>query len=99
GRCGTNAMAGLLRELGVFMGERFFPPHKTNPYGHWEDLEFLRPNDDFTVKHCISETRWRKLIEEVIARRVNLDVPWGWKDPRTSLLLPQYLQILPNARF
>ena len=27
-----------------------------------------------------------------------LDEPWGWKDPRTTLLLPVWLRLFPNAR-
>lgn len=29
---------------------------------------------------------------------VRKDLPWGWKDPRNSLLLPKWLQIFPNAK-
>lgn len=28
----------------------------------------------------------------------NLNVPWGWKDPRTTLLLPLWLEIFPAAK-
>lgn len=28
----------------------------------------------------------------------NLDFPWGWKDPRNSILLPLWLEIFPQAR-
>jgi hypothetical protein len=28
----------------------------------------------------------------------NLDVPWGWKDPRNTFLLPLWLDIFPNAK-
>lgn len=28
----------------------------------------------------------------------NLDIPWGWKDPRSSVLLPLWLDIFPNAK-
>ena len=29
---------------------------------------------------------------------VNLSVPWGWKDPRNTFLLPLWLEIFPNAK-
>ncbi len=99
GRCGTSAVAGLLHHLGVFMGRRFYPAHGTNPYGHWEDLEFLEPNDNFVTRGTISEVEWRHAIRAVIAARVAMNRPWGWKDPRTSVLLRQYLELLPSARF
>lgn len=28
----------------------------------------------------------------------NLDIPWGWKDPRSSVLLPIWLDIFPDAK-
>lgn len=28
----------------------------------------------------------------------NLDLPWGWKDPRNSLLLPLWLELFPEAK-
>ena len=28
----------------------------------------------------------------------HLDIPWGWKDPRSSVLLPIWLDIFPNAK-
>jgi len=28
----------------------------------------------------------------------NLDIPWGWKDPRNTYLLPLWLDIFPDAR-
>jgi hypothetical protein len=81
------------------MGEDFFPAHRTNPYGHWEDKEFLEANDQFVMKRSISEVQWRQKVEAIIARRVAMNRPWGWKDPRTSLLIPQYMELLPHARF
>ena len=29
---------------------------------------------------------------------LNLDVPWGWKDPRNTFVLPIWLEIFPRAR-
>jgi len=99
GRCGTSAVAGLLHTLGVFMGSSFYPAHATNPYGHWEDLEFLEPNDLFVMKGQISEQEWREKVTAVIARRAAMGTPWGWKDPRTSRLVRKYLELVPQARF
>ena len=39
---GTSAVAGVLHELGVMMGERLVPAAHTSPKGHFEDLEFRR---------------------------------------------------------
>ncbi len=37
---GTSAVAGVLHELGVMMGERLVPAAHTSPKGHFEDSEF-----------------------------------------------------------
>jgi hypothetical protein len=29
---------------------------------------------------------------------MNIDIPWGWKDPRNTFLLPIWLEIFPNAK-
>jgi hypothetical protein len=29
---------------------------------------------------------------------VNIDIPWGWKDPRNTYTLPLWLDIFPNAK-
>ncbi len=31
-------------------------------------------------------------------RLTDMDVPWGWKDPRNSLLLPLWTSVFPNAK-
>lgn len=98
GRCGTSAAAGLLHHLGVFMGKEFFPPQETNPYGHWEDLDFLKPNRHFLAKRWNLED-WQGAVSQAIAVRVALNTTWGWKDPRSSRLIPRYLELIPNARF
>lgn len=99
GRCGTSAVAGVLHHLGIFMGKELVPAHSTNPYGHWEDAEFVRLNDDFAMKRKIGEEEWRAGIAQLIEERRSQNVPWGWKDPRTSQLLPQYLHIVGDAKF
>ena len=34
---------------------------------------------------------WRRL-------RLKFDAPWGWKEPRTTLFAPAWLEVFPNAR-
>ncbi|TAN99461.1 MAG: glycosyltransferase [Phormidium sp. SL48-SHIP] len=41
------------------------------------------------------EGKARQLIQE----RLHLNQPWGWKDPRTSLLLDFWYRQLPEAKF
>ena len=42
---------------------------------------------------------YREAAQEIIARRRDRESIWGWKDPRTSLMLDFWSQLLPDARF
>ena len=50
----------------------------------WEDADFLEP------LRC----RARDLVRSFAGKG-----PWGWKDPRTTLLLPFWRSLIPNLRF
>ena len=43
--------------------------------------------------------KYREAAQELIASRSDRSGVWGWKDPRTSLLLYFWHQLLPDARF
>jgi hypothetical protein len=97
GRCGTSAVAGVLRYLGVFMGHEFIEPDASNPYGHWEDREFFALNSAFLSGAPAST--WKGRAKALIESRYQLAVPWGWKDPRTCDVLQHYLSLLRKPRF
>jgi len=98
GRCGTSCVAGVLHHLGVFMGSRLVPPDFTNPYGHWEDYEFVKLNSAF-LSQRIARSKWEEQIRKLIECRNALGIPWGWKDPRTCDLLRDYLEFFDNPPF
>lgn len=57
-------------------------------------VEFLRYNvGTLRAMQFIGPARW-------IRHRnlANLDEPWGWKDPRTTVTLPLWLDVFPDAR-
>lgn len=98
GRCGTSCVAGVLHQLGVFMGWRLVGPDRTNPHGHWEDCEFIWLNGALLNRN-IKPTEWASAIDGLAIKRRALRVPWGWKDPQTCNLLPHYLDIFNDPRF
>src|SRR5690606_17893634 len=74
---------------------------ETNPYGHYEDEEFLElqrgeiaarfGGEDYLVTADFTpspsfEAAAKALLAERRARHG--DAPWGFKDPRTTLFLP-----------
>jgi hypothetical protein len=104
-------MAQLTQAAGLFIGERLMPGHPSNPEGHFEDLDFyelscaILADDGFPASGLVSEVKVavpaqrRKQAEELVARRRALGVPWGWKDPRSVLLLDFWAELLPEAHF
>jgi len=102
----------LLHACGLYLGPKseLMPPQADNPDGFWEHLGFVALNDellselggawdlppkaDEDVKHARLEplhTKARVLIESFDSAKV-----WGWKDPRNSLTLPFWRDLLPD---
>lgn len=58
------------------------------------------PDWGWTETENLDRTNWSASIPEakalIATRKANI---WGWKDPRTSLLLEFWHQLLPNARY
>ena len=122
-RSGTSMIAGMLEELGLFMGNHkdrnneAFLFMKLNDWlmeqnsCSWDNprsfSNFLENEDVRSLTtgqiHSILQSRYMMsyLGKEHIHKRGNpmqLDFPWGWKDPRTTFTLPFWLEIFPGAR-
>ncbi|MBM3790028.1 MAG: hypothetical protein FJW35_06710 [Acidobacteria bacterium] len=92
------------------MGDRLFVDHHTNPQGHYEDMDFLELQRAELVRACGEDLLVtdefkpsRDFLEaaaELVKKRREQhgDKPWGWKDPRTTLFLPQWRALLPHLR-
>src|SRR5438309_9849473 len=104
----------LLHRCGLELGPEsdLMPPQADNPEGFWEHLRFVALNDellaalggawDVPPKPDESFTgpqlnplrlKARLLIEGFAPANV-----WGWKDPRNSLTLPFWQDLLPGLR-
>jgi len=98
-RARTSLVANVLHHLGVHIGDRLLGANAWNPYGHWEDLDFLELNVEMLKAaggdwaNPPSTLRIRATAEwfgpEVRAlvdwKRKQGRPAWGWKDPRTCL--------------
>jgi hypothetical protein len=103
-RSGTSMVAKLLQRAGLNLGDEadLMPPAEENPEGFYEHLEFVRLNDEVLNAagagwDCPPPAglNWEdSALDSFRARARRLAVPlgerlpWGWKDPRTSLTLP-----------
>ena len=104
----------LLHACGLYLGKKneLMPPQADNPDGFWEHLGFVALNDellnalggawDLPPKADETFTRpeldpvrlkARLLIEGLDSARV-----WGWKDPRNSLTLQFWQDLLPGLK-
>src|SRR6266496_5359213 len=104
----------LVHRCGLELGREsdLMPPQADNPEGFWEHLGFvalneellnelggawdLPPNADENFTHARVDPlrmKARLLIERFESARV-----WGWKDPRNSLTLPFWQDLLPGLK-
>jgi hypothetical protein len=110
-RSGTSMFARYLHETGISMGDELYEDRTTNPFGHYEDVEFLElqreevarvfNGTDYLVTRDLEPSqlfreRARTLLEA--RRRRHGDLPWGWKDPRSTLFLDFWREELPDVR-
>jgi GT2 family glycosyltransferase len=113
-RSGTSMLTRLLHACGLYLGKKneLMPPQADNPDGFWEHLGFVALNDellnalggawDLPPKADETVTRpeldplrlkARLLIEGFDSAHV-----WGWKDPRNSLTLPFWQDLVPGLK-
>src|SRR6266511_2167538 len=113
-RSGTSMVTRLLHGCGLYLGPKdaLMPPQADNPDGFWEHLGFVALNDELLealggawdlppkANENLSDERLdplrmkaRLLIEGFHSAQI-----WGWKDPRNSLTLPFWEELLPGLK-
>jgi hypothetical protein len=114
-RSGTSLVARLLAESGVYCGppEELVAPAPDNAEGFWENIRFLRLNDEVLARlggswdrpppmppGWASDRRLSRLRRDAAAlvERFRGREPWFWKDPRNSLTLPFWREVIPDLR-
>src|SRR6476660_8011639 len=104
----------LLHGCGLYLGPKdaLMPPQSDNPDGFWGHLGFVALNDELLealggawdlppkTNENLSDERLdplrmkaRLLIESFHSAQI-----WGWKDPRSSLTLPFWQDLLPGLK-
>jgi len=90
--------------MGVWMGDRLLGKRKSNPNGHFEDLDLLHFNDailkaaggtwrDPPTPEAIAAVtpEFTHMARQMMKIRDSAGHGlWGWKDPRTALTFPVY---------
>jgi GT2 family glycosyltransferase/glycosyltransferase involved in cell wall biosynthesis len=113
-RSGTSMLTRLLHACGLYLGPEsaLMPAQADNPEGFWEHLGFVAVNDELlnelggawdlppTADENFSDPRLgplRMKARLLIEGFDSTDV-WGWKDPRNSLTLPFWQDVLPGLK-
>lgn len=113
-RSGTSALTGCLNLMGYNVGTQPMGKNPNeNPKGFFEDYNMFRLNEDMLEYmhgkwHIPPNTilgdlphQLRDFDERAKATLANAfpEEPWAWKDPRTCLLIPYWLQFIKNPVF
>jgi hypothetical protein len=90
----------------VDLGDDLLGANRSNPYGHFEDVEILAFHRRILEREFghqmwvpgpppLNDRDWTQ-ARMLIAERQHKE-RWGWKDPRTSLFLDLWADLLPGA--
>ncbi len=108
-RSGTSLLTQLLHRAGLFVGDDLISEDTTNPYGHFEDWEFVRlhkallADNGFTwqvdrpLLPYIAPDRWAHMAH-LVERRGLSHTLWGFKDPRSCFFLPAWKHLIPDLK-
>ncbi len=109
-RSGTSFTASLLQRAGLDIGERLIGPDAGNVRGFFESIDFVEFHEMVLHSQGINQTGWTlqekfdvedqyvEKAKEIISKN-SINSIWGWKDPRTTLFLGFWLDLLPDANF
>ena len=113
-RSGTSMVARLLNLCGVDLGaeQDMMPASVANPEGYWEHIWFNYFNNQLLEFYLgawdtvpvyppnwenAPGVEWIKREARAVIGRFNSPV-WGWKDPRNSITLPFWKQLVPQLK-
>ena len=113
-RSGTSMVARMIHTCGVYFGPerilaRSFPD---NERGFWENIDFVSVNDELlqelgatwdtppplpeTWNNAGLDPLRNRALDQI--SRLNGLKQWGWKDPRSSITVPFWRQLLPGLK-
>jgi len=113
-RSGTSAVARLVQSMGFNVGSHLLVATRNNRHGHFEEMGFIRFHDQLISRYFPDRApfcEWLPLGDSEPlygdAERNEARALWeshraggsnSWKDPRTSLFLDLWADVLPAAK-
>lgn len=114
-RSGTSLLTRGLATLGVCLGANLTPANMHNPRGYWEDLDIVELNiellrilqREWHSLTPVSEADVDALVRqgyllravELLRMKISGHPNFGFKDPRTTKLLPFWKKVFAHAGF
>lgn len=111
-RSGTSLTANWLYENNLFLGDDFLGKASSNQKGHFEDMEFLNIHVSLLEHQKLHRSglilpngykpNWDKKNQEIakqlIKKRNKHHDQWGWKEPRSTLYLRAWKEVIPSMK-
>ena len=110
-RNGTSTVTKALSALGVALGDSLMPADSGNPTGYWEHTEAVAINEAVLQwlqiqwdSPLIASKTTTALPEPLLERGIDFiqqqtsSVPFAFKDPRTSRLLPFWQTVMQESK-
>jgi O-antigen biosynthesis protein len=109
-RSGTSLTAAGLQAAGLNVGERLYGGTFGNEFGHFENIDFHDLHQDILRSQGHCPEGWVAITSvpvtpefadraRIVVEQNALPNAWGWKDPRTTLFLEFWADLLPQATF
>lgn len=104
-RSGTSALTGVLRQSGLYLGAALDAPIARNPTGLQEPAAVLHMHEDLLNANggCWhappDQVTWDKLhcaVRDLFIESRQGTGLWGFKDPRTLLVIDGWIEVLPH---
>ncbi|MGB3405651.1 MAG: sulfotransferase, partial [Microcoleaceae cyanobacterium] len=109
-RSGTSLTASILQSAGLHIGRKLLDQSHGASERNFENLDFFEfhkavlrsqgvNEDGWTLQETIEvEDRFVEEAKELVAKNA-VSAVWGWKEPRTTLFLKFWANLLPEAKF
>lgn len=108
-KSGTSIASLIMQSYGLELGSNLLESNSDNPEGYYEDIDAIKLNrlalkrlgldpdwgegKNSSLSQVISHSEWRNLALSYIASRAKSNAIWGWKDPRNSILLNEWMEV------
>jgi len=109
-RSGTSMSAQALARGGLYLGDSLIQADPSNPDGHFEDIDTVNLHDAWLAQNqsdwcrtddmpIIEVKQAHQDLSPIVSRMDAAAKDWGIKDPRATLFLPQWQQVLAQPVF